>query len=1639
MEKIFDYIILEKIYETSKSVVYRGKKEGQEQTNIIKVLISNYPTLSEIARFKQECEIIKSLDIDGIVKIYEMVEQDNKFALVQEDFNGISLKDYLKNNKIDIKTFLKIAIKISEIIGIIHRKNIIHKDIKPHNIIINLEDDLIKITDFGIAEELTHKNKELYNPDVIEGTLPYMSPEQTGRINRPVDYRTDLYSLGITFYEMLTGELPFKSNDPIEFVHSHIAKMPVSPKEINPSIPKVISDIVLKLISKNSEERYQNSFGLEFDLKECLMQLEEKNQIDDFELAKNDISMKFNMPQNIFGRDEEIKTLLSAFEKVSSSDGTATEIMMVCGQPGIGKSMLVNEIHKPIVAKRGYFICGKYDQFRRDVPYSSIIQAFQGLINQILVESDEKIELWREKILCALGNNGKIITDVIPNVRLIIGEQPEVPVLGPEQSQNRFNLVFKNFVSVFTSAEHPIALFLDDLQWADYASLMLIKTIIAEADIKHFFFIGAYRDNEVSMSHPLMIMLEEIKKQGINIDTIQIASLKVDSVNQLVANFLRCNEKESLELAEIIYKKTNGNPFFVNQFLKTLYEEHLIELNQTSGWVWDIAKINTLQVTDNVVQMMAEKINKLPKDTQEILKICACIGNRFDLETLSTVVNKTIDETLAALTLAVQEGLICLCVDLYKFYHDRIHEAAYSLIPDEEKAKKHYAIGNLTLSNTPEADLIDKILYIVDQLNAGKSEINSEEEKYKLAKLNLLAGTKAKSSTAYLSALNYLRIGIDSVGDECWEKDYQLARLLHEEAAEAAFLSTDFDEMEKFSEVVIKRAKTATDKVKIYVIKMNLCMAQNQPSKGVEAGYEILGLLGIKMPKKASGIKLLSEIIKVKKMLKGKKPEDIINLPEMTDPYYLSVIKIISLLLTAAYYSAPKLLALIDLEAVKIIIKHGNTFCSPYIFSTYGVLLFRIGKIDQSYEFGKIGMALLEKMDVKDQKAKTIMTVNTFIRHWKEHNRNTLPHFELGYKSGLEIGDFVFSSIDIQCLVFHSLFAGLELTSLNNDIIKYEELVGKLKQKSQLIMIQIYHQTLLNLIEEVEDPCCLAGRVYDENKMLSVHLEMGDKPGYISSCFQKVMLCYLFYDYERAVETANKALKDMNAIEGTIKFPEFFLYYSLSLLGLYDKVNNKKQKRSFLSIVAKNQKKMKKWAFHAPMNHEYKYLLVEAELARVNGNELKAMELYDSAISSAHEYENLNGEALAYEVAGKFYYNKDKEIIAQTYLSGAYNAYYRWGAASKVKDLEKRYRNLVSRQPINTLVDISNETIGHTNTIASELLDLKTVMKLLQLLSSEIDLARLMKSFLNILIKNVGAQNGFIILQKEDKNLYIEAEYTSNKEIEILTSERIDNSEKLSKTIVNYVNKTNEQVVLNNALYEGMFTNDPYIVNKKVKSLLCAPIIHKKKASGVIYLENNLMTYAFMPERLELVKILLSQAAISMENARLYSMATTDMMTGLVNNTHFNNILEKHIKEFHEGKDNLALLMLDIDHFKEFNDNYGHQAGDIIVKSVAQVIKSTCCSIGTCARYGGEEFAVILPSNDLNEAYEIAEEIREGIANIKINYNDNELRVTISIGVASIPENKLPGITKEELIKAADTALYKSKDAGRNKVTIYSE
>ena len=1505
-----DITIVNQIYESANSLVYRGILKSNQQPLILKLLKEDYPTPAELYRYQQEYEITRRLNLEETIKAYELRKYENTQVMLLEDFGGESLKILLERRTFSVLEFLHLAIQITDALGKVHQNNVIHKDINPSNIVLNPQTGQLKIIDFGLSTILSQENPTLKSPNVLEGTLAYMSPEQTGRMNRVLDYRTDFYSLGVTFYELLTNQLPFESVDALELVHCHIAKQPTPPHEINPEIPLPVSEIVMKLMAKIAEDRYQSTWGIKADLETCIERYK-TGEIKAFSLGYRDIYPQLQLPQKLYGRESQIESLLSAFDRVASGQekqvgaGLAnnlssprttksqnvcvqgqTELMLISGYSGIGKSALVQELYKIITKKNGYFIAGKFDQLQRDIPYQALVAAFQELVRQLLTETQPQLQQWQEKIRRALGSNGQIIIDVIPEVELIIGKQNPVPELPATEARNRFNLAFQNFIQVFCQKEHPLVLFLDDLQWTDSATLQFIQLIMTDFTTQYLFVIGAYRDNEVSATHPTMLTLSEMKKQGVVINHLSLSPLNLNQVNEFIADTLKTECVPTQRLAELVWHKTHGNPFFIKEFLKSLYTEQLLDFDLNAGaWYWDLEQIITRNITDNVVEFMAEKIQTLSESAQKVLRLAACIGNQFDLPTLSIINESFQKETADELWNAIQAGFILPLGDdykflktnrdtkelkiTYKFAHDRIQQAAYSLIPPDDKQAVHWKVGQLLLQHTPQPILQKKIFDIVNQLNFGIEAIDVQLEKDKLAQLNLIAGKKAKASAAWKPAWNYLSIGINCLSADSWLRQYDLSLALYVETVEAAILSGHVEEMEKLANLVLQQATSLLDQVKVYEVKIQAYTAQNKPLEAIETALSVLKLLGIRFPKKPTKLNILLELMKTKLSLVGKRVEDLIDLPLMTNPDKLAAMRILSSVVSAAHFASPELLPLMAFKQVNLSIKYGNTSVSSCAYATYGLILSgeTVGDIETGYQFGKLAILLLDKFNTKELTARTIFIVNYFVKHWKEHLRETLNPLQNAYSIALETGDLEYAAYSVCVYCYHSYVLGKELAKVEAEMAMYSNTLSQLKQETSYYYNQLNRQVLLNLMGQAEDKCLLIGENYDETKMLPLHREANAQNLCRSVYFYKLFLCYLFQDYQQAIENAKSAEKYTDSAVGTI--PLYHFYNSLVHLALYSDAPKSEQKL-ILQKVKANQKKIKKWAQFAPMTHLHKFYLVEAERHRVLGEKTKAIDCYDRAIALAKEHEYLNEEALANELAAKFYIAWGKDQVAQAYMTNAYYCYLRWGATAKMTDLKRQYPKLLKRfTTANTSIDSRNSLSSTSGSTSGETLDLAALMKASQAIASEIELDKLLTTLMRTLLESCGAQTGYLILESQGQ-LRVEASGEANSnQVMVLQSTPIETCLPLS--IIHYVERTQEGLIESDVAREGRFTQDAYIKTQQPKSILCAPLLNQGQLIGIVYLENNLADGVFTPDRLEVIQLLSSQAAIALTNARLYT------------------------------------------------------------------------------------------------------------------------------------------------------------------------
>jgi len=1503
--KIANYQTLELIHESERTLVYRGRNIETEQPVIVKLMGHEYPNFNELVQFRNQYAIAKNLDIPGIVKPYSLLRYKNGYALIMEDIGAISLEEYQCQLSLSLGQVLEIVIQIAEILHDLHQNQIIHKDIKPANILIHRETKQTKLIDFSISSLLPKETQSLQTPNVLEGTLAYISPEQTGRMNRGIDYRSDFYSLGVTFYKLLTGKLPFESEDPLELVHAHIAKTPTPITETKVPIP--LANIVLKLMAKNAEQRYQSALGLKYDLEKCYIQYLETGKIEPFVLGERDLCDRFLIPEKLYGRETEVETLLNAFERVASPpahQGGKAEMILVAGFSGIGKTAVVNEVHKPITRQKGYFIKGKFDQFNRNIPFSAFVIAFRDLMGQLLGESDAELQKWKEKILEAVGENGQVLIDVIPELQNIIEQQPPVPELSGSAAQNRFNLLFEKFIAVFTTIEHPLTLFLDDLQWADSASLNLLKVLMGDTRRGYLLLLGAYRDNEVFPAHPLMLTLAELekrcdsasaknvkeraaRKQNATISTITLAPLSVDHVNQLVAETLSCTVELAAPLTNLVYQKTKGNPFFTTQFLKGLYEDGLITFNHNLGyWECDLVKVQNVALTDDVVEFMARRLHKLPDATQEVLKLAACIGNQFDLETLSIIYQAPSEEVAAHLWSALQSRLILPQSEAYKFFqgmeyegesqnipvsynflHDRVQQAAYALIEDDSKQMTHLNIGRLLLQTISPGEREKHFFKIVNQLNMGIFLIERATEREELAQLNLVAARKAKYSAAYNASASYLNTAIellhtDAIGAEIWQTHYELMLQLYNLLAEVSYLNGEYEVSQQQIQTVIDNAKDILDRVKAYEIRISLSVAQGECQMALDVGLEILSLLDVSLDDAP-----LPDI-DIKRLY---------TLPEIKNASILAALNILSKLWAPAFIANPQLMSSIVFTMLNLSTNYGNSAIASFAYALYGMFLCAMmTDIELGYRFGKLALHILDRYENAELTCKVNHLVYVFIRNWKEPARDRVECLAENVLTGLENGDIEFACYSAINYCDNLFLIGESLDTIHQKQTYYIELAKNLQQPLQDAALSSWGQMVENLTIAVPEPTQLVGERFDESVEVPKLQEIGAGASLFFVYTAKTMLNYWFGDYEATLIHSQSAI-DCQQV-GLFPSAQMTLYRALAWLALYPTAPPERQ-TEILDEVKSYEQRLELWTERAPENFQHKLDLVAAEKARILSHREKAIELYDRAITGAKENEYIQEEALANELFAKFYLDWGREKEAAVYMQEAYYCYARWGALAKTQDLEQRYRQLLTpilQRSTTEFIAKSTSTNFSTSTITSmndgvKQLDLAALMKASRSLSRDMDTQRVITNLMQIILENAGAETAALMLFNDDI-LILEAQII-NSEIAQQDSIPVEKTSQVPLEILNTVKRTQRPVILDDARQETQYLGDLYIQDRQPRSLLCLPLQDRGKLIGILYLENNQSTGAFSEERVEVLSLLCAQAAITLENARLYQQA----------------------------------------------------------------------------------------------------------------------------------------------------------------------
>jgi predicted ATPase/signal transduction histidine kinase len=1531
--------VLEPLWKDAEFILYRGRGEEDGSRVLLAVPVEEHPRPESLKLLEHAYTFKEELDAAWAARPIAVTRYGDRPVLVMEDPGGIPLEQLL-GQPLDIELSLRLAVSLSKAIDHLHRRGIVHKDIKPAHILANAGTGQCWLRGFGIASRLPRERQAPEPPEVVEGTLAYMAPEQTGRMNRSIDSRSDLYSLGVTLYEMLTGSLPFTASDPMEWVHCHIARQPIPPSDRVKTLPAQISAIVMKLLAKTAEERYQTAAGVESDLQRCLAQLEgsrsrdplrrarirlrqspeetttsteatsdrqpalhgvaEAQIIAPFPLGAHDTPDRLLIPQKLYGREREVDALLASFERVVTTG--RQELVLVSGYSGIGKSAVVNELHKAIVQLRGIFISGKFEQHKGEIPYATLAQAFQGLIREILGKSEAELGRWRTDIVDAVGSNGQLMVNVIPELELIIGKQPPLPEVPVTEAETRFHTVFRSFLAVFAQEDHPLVFFLDDLQWIDAATLKLLEDCTVHRGVQSVLLIGAYRDNEVSETHPLIQTLDAIRQAGAIVDHIAIGPLTLEDVTELVADTLHCGVPAAKPLAAVVQEKTQGNPFFVIQFITSLHEELLLTFDrEKASWKWDLDRIRDQRFADNVVELMVNKLEQLPVGTRETLKRLACLGSMAGIPLLAMVQSRSEAEVQADLWEAVRRELIVRLEEgSYKFAHDRAWEATYSLIPEELRAEAHLRIARLLTDNTAPEKLEESIFQILNQINRGAALLNygvttlgrlrfSQNECEQIAQLYLIAGKRAKTSTAYASALKYLSTAADLLPDNCWACKHELIFDLELHRAECEFLTGQSAAANQRLTMLSSRAVNPAELASVACLRMDLYTTLDRTDRVVAVCLDYLRSVGIEWSAHPSEEEARREYDRIWTRIGERSIEDLIDLPLMSDPTSLGTLDVLTKFLGPVAYTDPNLVSLTACRAINLTLEQGNSDGSCVAYVWLGRIAGpHFGDYQAGFRFGQLGYELTGKRGLERFKAPTYLWFAQFVVPWMKHVRTSRELMRGAFEAASKTGDITTQSYCFDNLNTNFLAAGDPLVEAQRQAESGLEFVEKTGYGFGIDIIR----GQLGLIRTLRGMTRKFG-CFDDEQISESQIEQhfaAEPAATQPTCWywiRKLQAHFFAGDYQAALDAAGKAQPLLWASPATFEIAEYHFYAALARAAVYDFTTPDSRFEHFTAL-AQHHTQLALWAGNCPENFENRAALVGAEIARIEERELAAEQLYEKAIRSSHTNGFEHNEAIACEMAARFYASRGFDTIAEAYLRKARYCYLRWGAAGKVRHLDALYPQLTADEPVS----------GLTSTIGTpvEQLDLATVMKVSHAVSEEIVLEQLLKTLMIIAVEHAGAQRGLLILPFGEEHRIVAEAKTVADQVEVQVREAPVSPSDLPDSLLRYVLRTQESVILDDAsnqpqarrlvrhglaaagrggspalAAENLFAEDEYVRQRRPKSILCLPLVKQARMMGVLYLENNLLLGVFTPKRLEMLELLASQAAISLDHARLYA------------------------------------------------------------------------------------------------------------------------------------------------------------------------
>ncbi|QRK11163.1 AAA family ATPase [Archangium violaceum] len=1523
MANIPGYTLLDTLKSTGASILYHALRDDDRLPVVVKMPVTPHTGAREIERYRREHAILEQLrDVRGVARTLGFEQSHGRPVLLLEGASGKALSEST-GQPLDVERFLPLAISLASTLADIHRHGVIHKDLKPSNILL-LPSGECRIIDFGTAVLQTVEHVDAVSTPLIEGTPAYMSPEQTGRMNRSVDHRSDLYSLGVTFYELLTGTLPFHGRDALEWFHAHMAQLPRPPHERVPSLPPVLSAIVMKLLAKVAEERYQSADGLKADLIRCQEDLR-RGVREEFPLGAHDIPPHFQMPQRLYGRDEQVATLMRAFERIAQ--GRSPELVLISGYSGIGKSAVVHELYRPVAQRRGIFIQGKFDQFQRDIPYATLAQAIRGLVQQLLAGTDAELAAWRERLREAWEGNGQLLVELVPQLELVAGKQPPPQELPPSEAQTRFNRVFQRFLGAVSTSEHPLVLFLDDLQWVDPASLRLIQHLITHPDTPPLLLVGAYRDNEVSPSHPLILARMEMLKERVRVTDIRLEPLSLEQLQRLITDALPGAGGELIEpLSAQVHEKTGGNPFFFIQLMRTLNQDGLLTRTPEGTWRWDAEGVRARGYSDNVVDFMAGKLRQLPEVTQHLLSLSACVGNAFPLQTLSIISDKSMGEVEQGLEPALQDGMLMRSgLEQYRFIHDRIQQAAHALIPEEQRKAVHLRIGRLLRASLSPEEMRERLFDVVNQLNAGAELIREPEERHDVALLNAEAGRKAQASTAHRSAVAYFTAALQLLPEDCWEREHTFTFELHLQRAISEFMSGNPAGARHLAGTLRPRARTSAEIAAVACLRNDIHLTSNESEEAAGCLLEGLAALGMPMSPHPSWDEVVAANEEVWALMGERPIESLVELPLMTDPDTKAAMSILSALFAPALFTDLNLLVLHLSRMVLLCLRHGNTESAVHGYVWYGLMQGHcFKKYREGHAFASLASELVERHDFAASRGKALYGME-MVSYWTRPMALSQELIRSAFHHAVPAGDFQTACYSCNHTITNFLFMGHPLEEVYQESVARIDFVRKVGYRGIEEIIHHMQRYMLQLRGLAPSFGSLNGEDFQE-EAFEAHLSSASMTTTV--CWYwllKMQARYMSGAYEEARQASTRAGELLWSSIGHIQVFDFHFYSGLTLAACYEGAAPERQ-REYLEAMRRHQAQLEEWANNCPENFRAAERMVSAELARCQGMRDEAMYAYDEALQAARESGFLQNIGLAAELAARFWRERRVPTIALPYAREAREAFRQWGAHGKVQHLEQQWPTLAA-------VAEGSDTPSHDT--SSTQLDALSVVKAQQAISGEIVLERLVTTLMEVAIENAGAQRGALLLP-HGNSLRIAAISNDSQDGFRVFPEEDASTIALPWTLLSYVRRTCEHVLIGDASRPHPFSSDTYLERGLARSVLCLPLVRKEGLAGVLYLENRLAAEAFTPARIALLGHIASQAAISIENARLYD----EVQRAETALRHAKDELERRVDErTHELKQTQVRLVETARAvgMTEIASNVLHNVGNVLTSAVVNL------------------------------------------------------------------------------------------------------